>query len=513
MIKTREQIQIVVFTWSLALAAWIFYLNRLFYNDDAYITLRYARNFLQGNGIVWNTGEYVQGYTNFLHLMFVALLGFTGIDLFWASRIVGVSAFWGLAGFLVHYCRTTRSTTQDTLYYLPALMVLTSCPIIVWSIGGLEAVLFSLLATAGCLLFLCRSDHRNKQILYLAGSGTCLGLCALTRPDGALFIVISIIWLAITQRGRRLSSIFAFAIPCAIVLAPYALWQSYYYGSVVPNTYYVKVGSFSVETVAKGIDYIIRYAVSPPYIPCLLLVVAIWLTAARRWNGTLFYLAFSIGGYLAFITYVGGDHFQAFRMLVPIIPLMSYAFYLGLSRISGADNKGWHWAVVVSILCLSTVQLFSSVLNPRWEDAASYNGTIVGRYIAKNWPAGSLVALNTAGSTPYYAGQNTYIDMLGLNDAHISRRRVETIDLPWQELPGHGKGDGLYVLSRKPDYIIVGPSEGTEIGKPWFLSDLEMGLSQDFYRNYEMVQIHLNPRGDELKRGGLVFTYYKRKGK
>jgi arabinofuranosyltransferase len=189
-------------------------------------------------------------------------------------------------------------------------------------------------------------------------------------------------------------------------------------------------------------------------------------------------------------------------------------FYLGLSRSVPTDNKGLHRAIVVSILLLSTTQLFSSELNPRREDPASRVGTIVGKYIGKTWPAGSLVALNTAGSTPYYAAQHLYIDMLGLNDPHISRRHVEKIVLPWtwpQWVPGHVKGDGLYVLSRRPDYIIVGGAKGTEIEKPWFLSDFEMGLSPDFHRDYEMRQVHLNLLGEEVEEGGLCFTYYKRK--
>jgi hypothetical protein len=34
--------------------------------EDAYISFRYARNFVQGHGLVFNPGERVEGYTNFL---------------------------------------------------------------------------------------------------------------------------------------------------------------------------------------------------------------------------------------------------------------------------------------------------------------------------------------------------------------------------------------------------------------------------------------------------------------
>ena len=35
-------------------------------SDDAYISYRYARNFADGAGLVWNRAEWVEGYTNFL---------------------------------------------------------------------------------------------------------------------------------------------------------------------------------------------------------------------------------------------------------------------------------------------------------------------------------------------------------------------------------------------------------------------------------------------------------------
>ena len=32
--------------------------------DDAMISMRYAWNFSHGSGLVWNPGQYVEGYTN-----------------------------------------------------------------------------------------------------------------------------------------------------------------------------------------------------------------------------------------------------------------------------------------------------------------------------------------------------------------------------------------------------------------------------------------------------------------
>ncbi|MCR1795473.1 hypothetical protein K0V43_18055, partial [Leptospira sp. id769339] len=44
-----------------------------FLQDDAFITFRYSENFVNGFGIVFNIGEYLEGYTNFLWMLFVSL--------------------------------------------------------------------------------------------------------------------------------------------------------------------------------------------------------------------------------------------------------------------------------------------------------------------------------------------------------------------------------------------------------------------------------------------------------
>jgi hypothetical protein len=82
-------------------------------------------------------------------------------------------------------------------------------------------------------------------------------------------------------------------------------------------------------------------------------------------------------------------------------------------------------------------------------------------------------------------------------------------------MPGHGKGDGKYVLSEKPDYIILGGSEGDS--KPWFIGDQEIFESLDFKNNYELKIERIQINDDfhkfckQSKTGILEFKYYMRK--
>ena len=45
--------------------------------DDAMISMRYGRNLAEGLGLVWNAGEKVEGYTNLLWTLFMALVHLT----------------------------------------------------------------------------------------------------------------------------------------------------------------------------------------------------------------------------------------------------------------------------------------------------------------------------------------------------------------------------------------------------------------------------------------------------
>ncbi|MEO8666684.1 MAG: hypothetical protein ABI462_14415, partial [Ignavibacteria bacterium] len=53
----------------LSLAYVFICMNNKFIQDDAYISFRYIQNFVNGNGLVFNIGERVEGYTNLLWVL------------------------------------------------------------------------------------------------------------------------------------------------------------------------------------------------------------------------------------------------------------------------------------------------------------------------------------------------------------------------------------------------------------------------------------------------------------
>jgi hypothetical protein len=67
--------------------------------DDAMISMRYGRNLAEGLGLVWNAGERVEGYTNLLWTLFMALVHLTPLPDSKTSLVV-LLANVGIAAYL-----------------------------------------------------------------------------------------------------------------------------------------------------------------------------------------------------------------------------------------------------------------------------------------------------------------------------------------------------------------------------------------------------------------------------
>lgn len=502
-----SRIQILLVAQALLLAGVSLYLNRGFYHDDAFISLRYAAHWLAGQGVVWNPGELVQGYTNFLFLALTTLLAKTGLDLVLATRLVSGAAFLTLGVLVWKMTPTLLPSWPTPARHLAATLVWTASPLLVWVTGGLEGPLFALAVTGQCLVLL-RAGGRPS---HLAVGGTLAGLAFLVRPDGALFGAVSLGWLVLARdpaRARRPHGWALFLAAAAAVVLPYLVWQQIYYGELIPNTFHAKSGSPLGPRLVSGLRYLISYASTPPFLPLLVALSLARTLGKRRWNGRLTYLVLLVLAQALYILWTGGDAMPAYRFLVPIVPLLGILLVLSLSLTVEARRTGPLTVLMAAVMALTCLQPLDPRLNPGAGDATAAIGAIVGKYIEEAWPPGSLVALNTAGSTPYHAPSHRFIDMLGLNDAVISRRTIDHIQLRWQRIPGHRKGDGRYVLSRRPDYIIIGPAEGTVADDPWFLSDLELNADPEFHRLYALNRTVLDDQGRATEGPGLPFTYY-----
>jgi hypothetical protein len=443
-----------------------------FFHDDAFITLRYAARWLAGQGVTWNSGEYVEGFTHPLWLAQAAALGALGVDLEIASRVLGVSYLVGL----VLLWRLARAEP------MVLLVAMTQPGLLLWSLGGLETTAFAFWVALGAWLTqeaVWAGGNRLAQ-RWAIGAGVALGAASLMRPEG---IGVGAVAIAVAAGTRQWRAAAAVSLGFAAVAGSYEGLRLWYFGDLLANTAYAKLGGLPIESRAvAGLAYL--WENQDCWLPALVVTAAAFLLASGRRPIAMVLIPTPI---VACVLMAGGDHMPAGRLIVPLA--ITLLFAAAIAARGGLRHRG---VLTCMVGLIAAAQFGALLLTPTERDAAAVTGEHVGAFLQRHLPAGATVATATAGSTPYFAPSLRFIDTLGLNDRHIARREVAEVTTKWQSTPGHLKGDGAYVLARNPDVIILGPAFGF-IGDPpteWFLTDFELLKTpqfRDHYRPYRFV--------------------------
>ena len=325
--------------------------RRAWVSDDAFISFRYARHLIEGQGLVFNPGERVEGYSNFLWTLLVAAAMRLGGDPVIASQVLGILCYAGTLALLAwSSSRVVRGSRVAKVVPVAALALAAHEHARLFATGGLETPLMTLLITA---LTVCTIEARTARGHAVAG--LLAALAALTRPDGALYLLIPVLGAAPDLGRRRWQSLAASVAPMIALLAPYAAWKLAYYGDLLPNTFYAK--GAGVPHLAQGLTYL-RVYFTTYWILGLGIAVPLWRLASRRsagrpetpspWRSARapgLILAATLL-HLAFVVRVGGD-FMFARFCVPVTPLLLIGAELLVLRLSSARVR-WGYAVIVA---------------------------------------------------------------------------------------------------------------------------------------------------------------------
>ena len=287
-------------------------------SDDAFISFRYAENLVQGLGLVFNEGEHVEGFTNLSWTLATAVAMRMGVEPVLFTQGLGIACY---AGCLVLLVRTSVGFGRphgESTFFLPlaAIAWCLHAHARVFATSGLETPLFVLLVTGVGVATVQAQDSRDWRKVGIWGA-----LAVLTRPDGALFYGIALgAALASPLRGRALKSA---ALPGALLLLPVAVWKLWWFGDLVPNTFYAKAGHGS--RWAEGWAYLVLYGRMYWVLVVGALAgmgLALQGGSGSHWRSrrTGWILAAFFGGTCVYLARVGGD-FMFARFLLPISPL------------------------------------------------------------------------------------------------------------------------------------------------------------------------------------------------
>ncbi|MFP6588068.1 MAG: hypothetical protein VB814_10500 [Pirellulaceae bacterium] len=508
-----------------------FVMHFQFFHDDAYITLRYAQHWLRGDGIVFNTTERVEGYTSFFHLALVSgaaklVGGVNNLPLI--TQGIGLLAFGGICAIIAFVLKPSTTQLNYSPRALLLLLIPTNLALIAWSLGGLETTLYTALLMLLTYQFSNTSDSSSLTTKKINRLGILLAIITMTRPEALLFVGITGLFLLLPHglKSPRWKQLSILVLSFLVVWLPYFLWRWNYYGYPFPNTYYVKMDTDLITRLRNGFHYLHTYARIAPFILPLGIVTGLLaLTRIRAKDHSqhhqaqsLFYMLSVATVGTLYVCYTGGDHMPAYRFFVPLVPIYGWLLAQSLPIVIPTlvnRHTGLLYVCCMGLICMQFVWSNQKMHDAQHIDPAASVGRDVGMWIQQNLPAHSTIALNTAGSTPFFAPQHHFIDMLGLNDRHIAHRQIQERRTWMQQYPGHGKGDGQYVLKRQPDYIILGPAQGLPANPEfvdsqhvvWFLSDQELAETEEFHKHYQLRKAQF------LGASGLqrTFVYYQRK--
>jgi hypothetical protein len=437
--------------------------------DDAFISFRYAKNFVEGNGLVYNIGEKVEGYTNFLWTLLLSLFMKMGLDPVIMSQVLGV--LFSLATVFLLLRLNRRLYPEDNLFNYLAPFFLACCgAYAAWSTGGLETSLFTFLVLLGSFLLISGID----QPKHLAYSGMAFALVCMTRLDGLILVFVTfgfLLYLLLIKKKVEAKSLLLWSLSFLILFVLYFVWRWSYYGKILPNTFYIKVAgaAYYQQGFAYLLSFVERFWIWFMLIPLFFLGKGMKLNAKLRM--VVFYFTSMILVFSCYVVYVGGDFMDMFRFFVPILPFLFFLIQEGFrglySYLGPVSNRKQRRSLIITEILLVGLTLFVLVSPSKEANQVWHRKNIdsiglsrenvrlwskVGLMFKEMAKPGQSLSTSAAGAIPYYSELYT-IDELGLTLASIDDLRERAV-----HRAGHTKRvTDEFLLLKRPTYFVGHP--------------------------------------------------------
>lgn len=461
----------------------LFFRNTLelaFVGDDAFIAFRYARNWVDGLGLVWNPGEYVEGFSSLSWVGLIAAGMGLGLDPERLANAVGLLCGLGVLIALGVHSRRAFGAISPLSMLAPLLLVLNRS-FVGWSTGGLETQLFSLLVLLAFLAFLREREREEEGERVL--SPYLFFAATLTRPEGPLFFGIAAVFglIDVARKKRSLASLVRSSLPYLVLFVLLVAWRHAYFGYWLPNTFYAKVPGFWFE---QGFKYLEVFA-SEYRIAWIATPVLGLLLVRRRVEHWL--LATAIVAYTAYVAAIGGDRFE-FRFMVVVLPLLYWLYACAVFEVGrSAMLRRLHAAApstAAVVLALAAVypghliapsRVHAEVV-PIGLEAIEHTARFAASQRERALqllqlveqgllPDDVRIGARAAGVVPYFTRFYT-VDMWGLNDAYVAHE-VE----PSEAVPAHRKAaPAAYLREKRLDMIeaedgFIRPLQGLNLAR------------------------------------------------
>ena len=428
--------------------------------DDAYISFEYSQNLAEGEGLVFNPGERVEGFSNLLWTLLLAFLALIGLEIETAAPVLSyLCALGALGAFLVLVRQSLQfigdASRPSVLMATGAVMLAMGAffPLAFYASSGLETTAYLLCLLVGAFYHLKAvreeypAGHYFSLIAFLAA--------ALMRPEGIGFLGLNGLFLLYNwRRAPRRVLIVAF-----LTLAAYAVVvtiKSQYYGGIAPNTYFAKPGTswHYLAPLSRGIGYLVRFFGKSGLIFFLPFALVVPFDKPSRY--AWLYLWVFASYQLFFIVFVGADVLRFDRFAVPLVPWILGLTAVGvMEMIEGPYPHIRVFARRMIVVC--TIIVVALNIGTAFKAHGKYcihdwmHSHVhreIGRFLGDVLPADSRIVANEIGAVRYHSGRPV-VDMLGLTDETVSAIRYRSFQT-------YGIGSSAWSTNAVTRYLLDG---------------------------------------------------------
>jgi len=465
-----------------------------FTQDDAFISYRYVKNFVNGHGLVFNPGEKVEGYTNFLWIILLSIFTKFGLDMIVVSKILGIASgcitlflLYKISALLFQKKDRPTSSAKGVnrmvptkggtslrpgwfFALFPSLLLASNGAFAYWSISGLETAFFVMAVLLSVYFY-----FTNERLMIITSA-----LSTLIRPEGVLLFVIIMLHKLFFKKDKLKDCLFSLAGFAALLL-PFLIFKILYYKDILPNSFYAKTG-FSLEYIKSGLGYFWLFLKHYGLLGILYLLPIVFY---KSWDEKekLFLLFAYI--YTFYVIMIGGDVLKVHRFFLPVLPFLYWFYAFSIVKLSLMFKKR-SLAILMSLWLIFSLSTLTFFLPYKWikevrlkENELTKKMKFGALSLNKFYGSNFTIAVSTIGALSYYLDAKV-IDMLGLTDKYISRH-PETIPgmvSSWKER----KFNTQYLLSLDPDFILFSTER-----KPSAPAERALFLNSKFRENYYII--------------------------
>lgn len=453
--RSRIGLDAAVLAGALALFMLLAFQLAPFVPDDSYISYRYAANLAAGAGLRFNPGDApVEGYSNFLWIVLLALATRTGIDPVAAGTLLG-GLFGGLT-IVALWVLLRRLGRSGLGLLVPVGLLAIAAPLLLYAVSGMETPLFAFLLLA--LMWAVERIWVRPSTASGAVLGAVGALLALTRPEGIIALPVVLACLAIftprTDRSAMWRGLTVAALLFVVALAVYHLWRVAYFGAFWPTPFLSKGASGDAllgSVITNLRQFFVRqthyytplaYYYAAIAIPATVAVATAWRRGEHRpieWTALILALVFGVV-YLNFVDWMPGMRYYA-----PLVGLLLIPFsLLGPQFVNGgAKTQGsLTYLLLGTALALFSLSSLASLRLDSGQLQASTAASMVelGHWLRETMPPDATLAMSDVGATPYYSSLRT----IDINPESLTDRTIAE----------HG-WSADYFFTVDPDVVVI----------------------------------------------------------